>query len=328
MIQLDDSFAPPWWLRNAHVQSTLASTAWWRRHVMQRAQPLLEVTEAVTLDCGDEVRLTGWCSPQTTSAARQPWVVLLHGWLGSADSTYVLSLGALLYARGYNVFRLNFRDHGDSHHLNPGLFHSCLLDEVVHAVRAVQTRYDAQSLALAGFSLGGNFALRVAAQAPQAGLSLRRVVAISPAINPHATDVALAAGPPMYRQYFLKQWQQVLRLKQQSFPQQYDFDALLHSRSVTEVTAKLIASYSNFRDLTDYYDGYSLLGARLQNLTVPAHIVAALDDPIVPAADLEHLPQGGQLQITTTRHGGHCGFFTRMRGERWIDVKAAQLLDT
>lgn len=326
-IRLDPSFAPPLWLRNAHLQSTLPSTKWWRRDVIKRARALLSAGAQVILDCGDEVRLTGWCSRQTTTAITDHrWVVLLHGWLGSADSTYVLSLGALLYERGYNVFRLNLRDHGDSHHLNAGLFHSCLLDEVTNAVRAVQVRYDAKHLSLAGFSLGGNFALRIAAQAPQVGLELQRVVAISPAINPHATDAALAIGPPIYRQYFLANWKQTLRLKQQSFPKHYDFDDLLQSRSVTELTGKLIRNYSSFGTLSEYYNGYSLLGARLRNLRTPAHIVAALDDPIVPAADIEHLPNIANLKILTTERGGHCGFFERLRGARWIDNKVAQLL--
>jgi len=325
-LQQDTSFKPPFWLRNAHVQSTLPSTQWWRRDVLRRAQALLQCAEPVMLECGDDVRLTGWCSQQASQSDKQPWIVLLHGWLGSADSTYVLSLGALLYARGYNLFRLNLRDHGGSHALNTGIFHSCLLDEVVNAVRAVQVRYDAKPLSIAGFSLGGNFSLRVAAQAPQVGLELQRVVAISPALNPHATDAALAIGLPMYRQYFLANWKQALRLKQQSFPQHYDFASLLHSRSVTELTSKLVMSHSQFRDITEYYNGYALLGTRLQSLRTHAHIVAALDDPIVPAVDLQHLPKTEYLHITTTKHGGHCGFFERLRGERWIDRKVLELL--
>ena len=34
----------------------------------------------------------------------------------------------------YDVARLNLRDHGDSHHLNDEIFHSCRIAEVVGAV--------------------------------------------------------------------------------------------------------------------------------------------------------------------------------------------------
>ena len=53
------------------------------------------------------------------------------------ESSYVMATSGLLLERGYDVIRLNFRDHGDSHHLNPGVFHSCRIDEVVGAVAAV-----------------------------------------------------------------------------------------------------------------------------------------------------------------------------------------------
>ena len=64
---------------------------------------------------------------------------------------------------GFEVVRLNLRDHGATHHLNRELFHSCRLPEVVGAVRALALRFPGMPLVLAGFSLGGNFMLRVAA---------------------------------------------------------------------------------------------------------------------------------------------------------------------
>jgi len=55
--------------------------------------------------------------------------ILLHGWEGSAEATYVLSLGSLLLSHGFDVVRLNLRDHGATHHLNREIFHSCRLPE-------------------------------------------------------------------------------------------------------------------------------------------------------------------------------------------------------
>ena len=72
---------------------------------------------------------------------------------------------ARLLVRGFDVFRLNFRDHGDTHHLNEGLFHSNRIDEVVRAAVALSERYPIRPLVAAGYSLGGNFALRMQPQA-------------------------------------------------------------------------------------------------------------------------------------------------------------------
>ena len=93
---------------------------------------------------------------------------MLHGWEGSVDSSYMRMTAARLLEAGFDVVRLNFRDHGQTHHLNEGLFHSNLLDEVVHAAGDVAQRFPAQRMVVAGYSLGGNFALRLALRAPAA----------------------------------------------------------------------------------------------------------------------------------------------------------------
>ena len=71
------------------------------------------------------------------------------------------------------MFRLNFRDHGETHHLNRAMFHSCRIDEVVGARETEsRQRFTARPFVIGGFSLGGNFALRVALRAPAAGIPL------------------------------------------------------------------------------------------------------------------------------------------------------------
>jgi predicted alpha/beta-fold hydrolase len=323
------AFLPPVGLRNPHVQSTLLSLSAWRLPVLRQSRALRAVAEPVILDCGAGVRLGGFASLQPSAiAASAPWVMLLHGWLGDAQSSYVLSLGAVLYAQGYNVFRLNLRDHGDTEHLNSGLFHSCLLDEVVGAVRAVQQRYSIDDLSLAGFSLGGNFALRVAARAGMAGIKLRQVVAICPALNPHASDAALAAGPPLYRHYFLSKWKQVLKSKQRHFPDAYQFGTLLDTNSITELTDLLVQRHAGFSGVREYYDGYSLLGNTLRELRVPSRLLIAQDDPIVPAVDALHLPDNPHLHITSSDYGGHCGFIASWGGKRWVNQWALDSLNT
>src|SRR6201996_6563158 len=173
----DETFLPPRWLRNRHVQSMLASTGARRRSIARRTASMVAAEREVVLDCGDGVRLQCFVSSPPNSTGRP--AVILHGWEGSAQSLYILSLSQQLFDRGYEVLRLNMRDHGETHHLNPELFHSCRLSDVVGALRAIQGVYPGQELRLAGFSLGGNFLLRAAAQAGEVGLNIAKVVAVS-----------------------------------------------------------------------------------------------------------------------------------------------------
>ena len=316
MQYVEDDFRPPRWLRNRHLQSMLASTAWRRGRILRGAAALLASQRELLLDCGAGVRLQ--CFVSSPAPGGGP-VVLLHGWEGSADSLYVLSLAQLLFAQRFAVVRLNLRDHGDTHHLNRELFHSCRLPEVIGAVRALQPHLEGTALRLVGFSLGGNFMLRVAAQAREAGLDLAHVIAVSPVLDPAQTLTALERGLPGYERYFVRKWLRSLRRKQAAWPESYDFRRLARLRGLRSMTAELVRSYSEFATLEDYLNGYALTGARLARLEVPALILTSRDDPIIPAAGLARLARPAALSIIVTRYGGHCGFFQQLTGPTWLE---------
>ncbi|MBV8784579.1 MAG: alpha/beta fold hydrolase [Gammaproteobacteria bacterium] len=307
---------PAYWLRNPHVQSMLASTAWRARRVRRAARPLLTAARELLLDCGAGVRLQ--CFISAPPQARRGPVLLLHGWEGSADSFYVLSLGALLFAQGHTVARLNLRDHGATHHLNRELFHSCRLPEVVGAVAALQ-RVLPGPLTLIGFSLGGNFMLRVAAQARTAQLSLAQVIAVSPVLDPAETLAALQGGLPGYEYYFVRKWLRSLRLKHLAWPGSLDPEALGRLRDLKRMTAELVRAHTEYPSLDAYLEGYSITGARLAGLEVRSTIYTAQDDPIIPAGGLARLARPAALRLVVTRYGGHCGFFQRLRGPTWLE---------
>src|SRR3982074_193 len=155
LFRPDEDFRPPRWLRNRHVQSMLASTSARRGSIMRRTGGVVTAEKELLLDCGDRVRLQGFLSRPANRTARA--AVILHGWEGSAQSLYILSLAQQLFDRGFEVVRLNLRDHGETHHLNRELFHSCRLQEVIGAVRSLQRLFAGRALRLVGFSLGGNF---------------------------------------------------------------------------------------------------------------------------------------------------------------------------
>ncbi len=295
----------------------LASIGLRRGSIVRRAAPLLAAQRELLLDCGEGVRLQ--CFRSSLTSHGEP-IVVLHGWEGSADSLYVLSLGQQLYERGFDVFRLNLRDHGETHRLNRGLFHSCRLPEVLGALRALQ-RLTGRSLRLVGFSLGGNFLLRAGAQARAAGLDLARIVAVSPVLDPHETLLALENGFPGYSIYFARKWWRSLRKKQAAWPKDYDFRDLQGIRNLRRLTAELIRRYTRFSSLEEYLDGYSLTGRRLETLEVPSALITALDDPIIPPAGLNRLARLPSLDIVVTRLGGHCGFLERLIGPTWAEQR-------
>jgi predicted alpha/beta-fold hydrolase len=316
-----EEFRPPAWLGNRHLQSVLPSLPLRRTPVERRARPVIAASRQFVLDCGDGARLLGWYAdpPASENAEPQRLAVLLHGWEGSSESLYILSVAQLLHERGFAVMRLNLRDHGGSHALNEGLFHSCRIAEVVGAIARLQSLFPAARLSLAGFSLGGNFVLRVGARADAAGIRIVRIVAVCPVLDPATTLAALDAGPAMYRHYFLFKWRRSLRAKLAAWPAAYDFSELLGERSLTAMTERMVLKYTEFPDLASYLRGYAITGDTLARLQVPARIITSHDDPMILTRDLARIARPAALELTVTTHGGHCGYMDALRGPSWID---------
>jgi predicted alpha/beta-fold hydrolase len=258
-------------------------------------------------------------------AASRGLAILLHGWEGCAESSYQLSTATTLSRAGFDVFRLHLRDHGPSHHLNPELFNSARLQEVVDAVREIQHRYPRDRTFLAGHSLGGNFALRIAARAPGEGIRLTRVVAVCPVLDPKRTMDALEHGSPIYHRYFVHRWKRSLSTKLEHFPELGYGDSLLALRSLGAMNDYFVPHYTEFDDTDSYFSAYALTGETLAGLQVPSHLITSLDDPIIPAGDLKGVARSDCLTIEATRHGGHCGFLMNWRLQGWIELRLLEL---
>lgn len=309
-------FTPPRLLRHADVQAALANSGWRRKLVLGEADSLLAATEDLVVECNDGVRLTAQHTPPRDLNGRV--AVLLHGWEGSSRSLHVVSGADRLWREGFRIVRINMRDHGDSQHLNRGIFHSCRLDEMVDAVRWVRDRFPGESLHLGGYSLGGNFALRIAsADGPSLGIA--RVVAICPVLDPEETMEALDSGSVIYRQYFISKWRRSLERKAQAFPDQYAFGSLNRFRSLRDMTEYFVTRYTEFPDLVSYLRGYAITGERLAGLAVPASVLLADDDPVIPADSAARLARPPGLTIDRSRWGGHCGFLLDYSLRTWSD---------
>lgn len=320
-------FAPPAALRGPHVQSVLSSSPLRALQARRRLRQAPARHESVVLDLAGGIRLQGVAS---MPAGREPraLVLLLHGWEGSADSNYMRLTAARLLQAGAAVFRLNFRDHGASHHLNEGLFHSNRIDEVVEAAQRVAQRWPQWPLSVAGYSLGGNFALRLGLRARSAGLPLQRVAAVCPVLDPARTMRQMEDGLPIYLRYFEHKWRRSLARKRALFPQAHGFaDEVLRLR-MRALTEWMVLRHTDFATIDDYFEGYSVAGGRLRALPVPADILMAADDPVIPVADFAAIAEYPAVDLELADHGGHCGFIecASLDGyaERWV---AARLLD-
>jgi len=319
---MNEVFDPPFYLRSTFAQTLLASGGIrkWGKN------PMLEVAREVILNPIGDVRLQGFFSEQSDRQAKG-MVVLLHGWEGSVNSAYIRGTGKFLYNNGYSVFRVNYRDHGDSHHLNPGLFYAVLLDEVFNAVQQVSEYESDLPFYLAGFSMGGNFALRIARKCADSPIdNLTHVISISPVLDPEKSTYAID-DVRILRFYFLKKWKRSLQKKQACFPDLYDFSEVLALDTIAEMTDMMLKHYSDYENASVYFSNYAVLNAALADVPVRTTIITAKDDPIIPVDDFYDLKLNSLTELIIHRYGGHNGFLENLSGRAWYERKIMEVFN-
>lgn len=321
MSRVASPFRPARGLRNRHFQ-TFFGSGFRRSRLARRELARCDAThEEVTLAAGGDARLQGIYSQPRTQRS-ETLVLLLHGWEGSIDSNYMRLSAALLLDAGFTVLRLNFRDHGDTYHLNEEMFHSGRIEDVLNAASDAMARWHPPRLAVAGFSLGGNFALRTAIHARSAGLPVVRALAVCPPLDPARTMDALEAGWWPYIRHFEREWRRSLRRKRELFPQRHGFADAVLELPMRALTAWMVEAHTDYGSLDAYFSAYHVDVAALGECGVPVDVLMAADDPVVPLADFDALARQADVRLELAENGGHCGFIEDWAmhgyGERWI----------
>ena len=317
---LNAEFHPCLLVRNPHVQSFLASSQW---RVRGKEAALAKSAELI-VDTPSGARLQALILSRPEAKGL---VLLIHGWEGSACSPYMIDATAFYYRRGFDVCRLNLRDHGGSYHLNKGLFHGALLEETFEAADFLAGLAKERPSYLIGFSLGGNYALRIARRYSDLGRSrFAGIFAVSPPLDPYKATLAIDSRSFVYRDYFLKKWKQSLEAKQRLFPEKYDFRGILGSKTCMELTEKIMRYYPDFPTWRDYFNQYTLKDEFFSGLKVPATIFISRDDPVIPQQDYDELSAHEHLRIFRTRYGGHCGFVDLFPMRCWYNEVIAKII--
>lgn len=257
---------------------------------------------------GGRVRLAAVYTPRLAHQPRRGLVMTLHGWEGCSHSHYNLLVGSELVRRGYDVVRLNYRDHGETQHLNRGLFYAALLGEVQRAAEQIAALAHGAPFYIVGASLGGSFALRMALHWQRdRAVTPTRVVAINPVLDPLKTTYTLDRHP-VYRYYFRKRWSASLRRKQALYPDLYDFSPVYAIPQIYEMTDWMMRRYGPYTDAADYLRSYAVLGKQTATLQAPTVILTAANDPIIDVADFRELAPHPLLRLVIHPSGGHVGY--------------------
>jgi hypothetical protein len=307
------TFVPRRLLGNAHAQTIAGNFLPRRDHLPVPVSEMVEVSPAGGSQIASIVLCQCHWQPVAVRAER-PTAILVHGLEGSADSQYVVGNANKLWRAGANVIRMNMRNCGGTERLSPTLYHSGLSDDVGAVMRFFLERDGLESIALIGYSMGGNLVLKLAGElGANAPRQLRSVVGVSPAIDLDLSATALHRPQNrLYERRFLRNLLKRFRRKVRLFPRAFDPNRAAGIRSLREFDDRITALYSGFLSAEDYY--FRVAAARVvDRIAVPTLVLHALDDPFVHIAPetLATLEANPHITLLQTEHGGHCAFLAK-----------------
>src|SRR5437762_785355 len=155
-----------------------------------RRFPRLPTPAERFFDVAPDARVLAHCH-QHPGDPRQT-LILLHGLEGSSMAHYMRGVSDKAWAAGWNVVRLNQRNCGGTERLSRGLYHSGLTHDVRFVLRELLEHDGVPAVAVAGYSLGGNLALKLAGElGDDAPAGLVAVCAVSPTMDLAACVQAL-----------------------------------------------------------------------------------------------------------------------------------------
>jgi len=257
--------------------------------------------------------------------------VIVHGLEGSVESQYVIGTGSKAWAAGMNVVRMNMRNCGNTESLTPTLYHSGLSADVGAVAEDLIREDGLDRIAIVGFSMGGNLALKLAGEwGSKAPAQVKAFATVSPAMDLAASADALHSWQNrIYEQRFLRGLRRRYRRKALLFPDRYDLSHLKRFPSIREFDDKITARYEGFAGAQDYYERASSSRV-LERIRIPTLVIHSNDDPfirILPKTR-QKLVSNPAIEWVETTRGGHCAFLAEPNGYdgRWAEKRIVDFI--
>lgn len=230
-------------------------------------------------------------------------VLLVHGLGGSPDSHYVVRAAQAAARAGVDSLRLGLRG---ADRQGEDFYHAGLTADLEAAV-ADPSLAAYRRIYVLGFSLGGHVSLRLGLQPGDP--RVRAIASFCAPLDLSAGCAAIdAPGARPYCAYLLRGLREIYREVAARRPVPTPWPVVARIASMRAWDRHTVVPRFGFASVDDYYASQSV-GPRLGELRVPALVVAAAGDPMVPQATLRPLLERPPPPITARWiGGGHVGF--------------------
>ncbi|MCF7804695.1 MAG: alpha/beta fold hydrolase [Candidatus Marinimicrobia bacterium] len=317
MPLFESSYQPPYLFRNGHLQ-TVFPTLFRRISVPQYSRERIQTPDGDFLDLD-------WIHNGSSEVA-----LLLHGLEGSSQAHYIRGTAAALSENDWDICALNFRGCSGEPNRKFRSYHSGATEDVHTCISHILSK-DYDTVALVGFSLGGNLALKYLGESKyQTADHIGSAVAISVPcdLESSANKISAPQNYP-YEKRFLLRLRKKIKAKAKLFPDKIYFRQFRKIRKLREFDDLYTAPAHGYEDSSHYYSEASSRQF-LSTIATPTLIINAEDDPILsdecyPREEAENNPN---LYLEIPRHGGHVGFISFTGKQYWHERRSVAFLNS
>ena len=319
MPLLKSTYDPPAIFRNYHISTIYASKF---RQIPKTPQ----TRERLELEDGDFIDLD-WS--YSKSCRSKSVLILLHGLDGNAQRPYMLGLARYFNLNAWDVVAINFR--GCSGEINKlyRSYNAGASEDLSQVVTHVLAKKNYESLAINGFSLGGNLVLKYLGEGNVLPKELKAGVAISSPCDLYASLKRLDEKKNwLYSKRFVLMLKHQLRLREQHFPEQLTKAEIAACSNLYSIDELYTSKAHGFKNALDYYEKSSAL-QYIPNIKIPTLLINAENDGFLSAnsSPTEMAIANSSFFLETPKYGGHVGFLQKKK-ETYTEERALEFIST
>lgn len=304
-------YSPPFLFRNGHLNTILP-------FLFRKNIPLVFTRQRILTPDEDFLDI------DLLRLGNKRCAVLVHGLEGSSSSAYIFSLSEQLRKMGWDIAAINLRGCSGMPNMLYRAYHSGATDDLDLVLNTLKPDY--QEMAVIGFSLGGNIALKYAGEKAHGILQeIKAVIGVSvPCHLSSSSDRLEKMENILYSSRFLQSLKAKLRFKMHLFPTIMSARTYASIKTIRAFDEAYTAPSNGFASAEDYYEkcsSYHFLGS----IIVPTLLINAQDDPFLSEKcfPFELAELNPALSLYAPKFGGHVGFWPESKGkspkhEEWI----------
>ena len=254
--------------------------------------------------------------------------IISHGLEGNSERAYVQGMVRAVNRAGWDGLAWNMRGCSDEPNLRLRFYHSGATDDldvvVQHAVG--QRNYD--SIALIGFSLGGNLTFKYLGEmGEEVKPSLTLAAGCSIPCDLRAGSIEMAnLKNKIYMKRFTRMLHEKIKAKKRILPGEIDDKEYHLIKTFKDFDDRYTAPIHGYKDAEDYWRQASCKQF-LRNITIPTLLVNAKNDPFLsqPCYPTEEAEANPNFFLEMPESGGHVGFISFNRGgEYWFESRVVE----